>query len=793
MRFFKRLAYFFVGVAVIGAAALWALLRASLPELDGARSLPGLSAPAVIARDAIGVVTVRAGSRLDAAFATGFVHAQERFFQMDLMRRLAAGELAALVGEAAAEHDEIQRLHRMRALARRVVDGAGPGGRDILDAYSEGVNAGLDALAARPFEYLLLRSTPEPWRHEDTVLVVLAMYFRLHDERGDREARLARLHGALPPQMFAFLTQTGTSWDAPLKGAAAAGLPVPGEGVCDLRGPAPSPRAGGRSPEVPAPPEPVVVGSNAWAIAPARSRDGVAIVANDMHLGLALPNTWFRLRLRVQDPQRPGEDLDVTGITLPGTPAIVVGSNGSVAWGLTNSYGDWVDLVDLEIDPEDPGRYRAPGGYRRFEQHRETIRIRGAPSREMVVRSTIWGPVLDGEGAPRALRWIAHEPEATDLELLEMERARTVAEAMAVARRSGVPPQNLVVADRWGTIGWTIMGRMPVRRGYDPLLPSSWADGDRGWFGWVTPEAYPQAVNPVAAAIWTANARVVDGRPLALIGDGGYALGARATQIRDGLLRLEDADEADMLAIQLDDRALFLARWRRLLLGILGAEAVAAGSRRGDLRRAVAAGARRASVGDAGYRLVRAFRREVAQRIFAAIVRGCGGLDPLDYPPGLRQWEGGLWRIVQERPVHLLPPTHADWEAFLLAAADAAAAGCGEGPLERCTWGAANTVHIRHPLGRALPVLSRWLDMPARPMPGDLHMPRVQAPYMGASVRFAVSPGREASGYLHMPGGQSGHPLSPFYAAGHDAWIDGEPTPFLPGPDRHRLTLQPQG
>jgi penicillin amidase len=790
MGFLKRFVYICAGLIVVVAIGLWLAVRASLPQLDGTRALSGLAAPVVVTRDAIGVVTVHAAGRRDAAFATGFVHAQERLFQMDLMRRLAAGELAALVGEAAADHDAAQRVHRMRSIARRVMERAQQAERAIVEAYTAGVNAGIDALAVRPFEYLILRSRPAPWQAEDTALVVMAMYFRLHDERASRESRLARLREALSPEMYAFLTQAGTPWDAPLRGSAVAGLPVPGPEVCDVGRVERNPLALGAPPVPSSPPESAAVGSNAWALSPPRTRDGVAMVANDMHLGLSLPNTWFRLRLRVGAAE---EGLDVSGVTLPGTPAIVAGSNGYVAWGLTNSYGDWVDLVELEVDPGDPRRYRGPDGYRAFEEHREIIHVQGADAREQVVRETIWGPVVDDDagGGPRALRWLAHDAQATDLGLLGMEEARSVEQALAVARRSGIPPQNLIVADRWGNIAWTIMGRMPVRRGYDPMLPGSWADGRSGWFDWVAPEDYPEILNPVSAAIWTANARVTDGEALALIGDGGYALGARARQIRDALLDMDDATEADMLALQLDDRALFLAPWRRLLLSLLGPDAVAGEPRRAELRRVVEAGARRAAVDDAGYRLVRVFRREVAHEVLTAILVGCGNLDPRESPGQLRQWEGALWRIVQEQPPNLLAPGRGDWGALLLAAADRSVASCGERDLERCTWGEANSVRIRHPLSRALPALSRWLDLPVEALPGDLHMPRVQAPSMGASMRFAVAPGRESSGYMHMPGGQSGHPLSPFYDAGHRAWAEGEATPFLPGPDLHTLTLEP--
>ena len=207
----------------------------------------------------------------------------------------------------------------------------------------------------------------------------------------------------------------------------------------------------------------------------------------------------------------------------------------------------------------------------------------------------------------------------------------------------------------------------------------------------------------------------------------------------------------------------------------------------------VEAGAQRAAVDDAGYRVVRNFRHQVARRVWSTIALGCGGLTGETSPSGMRQWEGALWRILEERPEHLLDPRFADWQALLLAAADAAAGDCPGGDPQRCAWGEVNVLAMQHPLSRALPLLSAWLDMPARALPGDTHMPRVQAPSMGASQRFVVAPGHEERGYFHMPGGQSGHPLSPFYQAGHRDWVSGAATPFLPGAQRHRLTLKPAG
>jgi penicillin amidase len=315
-------------------------------------------------------------------------------------------------------------------------------------------------------------------------------------------------------------------------------------------------------------------GSNNWAVAGAFTADGGALVANDMHLGLQVPNIWYRAALSW--PDAAGERR-LAGVTLPGTPTLVAGSTGVVAWGFTNTMGDWNDVVVIEVDPADAGIYRTPDGPRRFEPVTETIAVKGAAAATLDVIGTIWGPIIgrDHRGRPLALRWVAHDPEAVNLELWRIESARTVDEALTIAAGVGIPAQNLVVADRSGRIAWGVMGRIPRRAGFDGRLPGSWADGTRRWDGWLEPAEYPRLVDPPSGRLWTANARVVDGAALALIGDDGYDLGARAGQIRDGLMAIERATVADMLRVQLDDRALFLERWRTLLAGILTDAAVA--------------------------------------------------------------------------------------------------------------------------------------------------------------------------------------------------------------------------
>jgi penicillin amidase len=807
-----RWALIVLSLAVVSAlaAALWAWLevRGSLPQLDGQRVLSGLDAPVRVERDAQGVPRIVGKSRRDVARATGFVHAQERFFQMDLLRRRAAGELAELAGSGVLNADREIRVHRFRELARRVIAAAQPADRILVEAYAEGVNTGLASLGAVPFEYLVLREAPVAWRPEDSVLVLLAMFIDLQGGQDEREAGRGLLHATLPAALAEFLDPPGSEWDAPISGGPLISRAIPGPEVVDLRSAA-EPRAAAASLEDPRirrlgahledtlweRAEEPILGSNNWAVAGAHTSHGVPLLADDMHLGLGMPNVWYRASLAWSASEHNDAPKGVTGVMLPGTPSVVVGSNGQVAWGFTNSEGDWSDLVVLDPDPSDSGAYLTPGGPRRFERVTEHIRVKDGPEFLLRVRTTIWGPVVgrDHSGRERAHSWVAHRVDGVNLGLASLEATRSLAEAQRVAALAGIPAQNFVAVDREGHIGWTIAGRIPRRRGFDGSVPESWADGTRGWDGWLEPELYPRVVDPPSGRIWTANARVVGGDDLGLIGDGGYDLGARARQIRDDLLAIERASESDLLAVQLDDRALFLTRWQELLLRTLGDGAIAQGPRRAEMRRLVAMWGGRASVESVGYRLVRAFRLAVARDALGALTAPCRQADPRFDALQLRRWEAPLWALVTERPSHMLAPAQPSWDALLLAAADAALAELTRdgSRLAELTWGRHNTVVLRHPLSGAVPVLGRWIDLPPERLPGDSHMPRAQSPRAGASERMVVAPGREAEGIFHMPGGQSGHPLSAHYRDGHGAWSKGEAKPFLPGPSVHVLTLVP--
>jgi penicillin amidase len=806
-RTIKYLFYFLILVILAGTGAvgwIYFQVRQSLPLLNGEIGIVGLTAPVTIERDGDGVPTVKGQNRLDVARAIGFIHTQERFFQMDLSRRAAAGELAELFGPPAIEADKTRRLHRFRSRAQRIAENLPDDQRDLLTAYAEGVNGGIGALKQKPFEYLVLRENPVPWKPEDSILVVFAMFFDLTSRQESLEAARGLLRETLPKDLAEFLNPPGTEWDAPLEGPVYGTPPVPGPEIFNFHEHRVDKDADEDVPREPKPEyvtsisedsEACIAGSNNWAVSGGRSMHGYPILANDMHLGIRVPNTWFRARF--QWPEGNETVHDITGVTLPGVPLIVVGSNGFIAWGLTNSCGDWMDLILVETHADNPGLYRTPDGYRSFEKTVEMIAVKGEDPQSYEITSTIWGPLTtpDPQGNPRAIRWTAHMEWGVDMQMHDLEKARNLDEAMRIANRSGIPPQNFVCVDINGNIGWTIIGKIPRRTGFSGKIPTSWADGSRHWDGFLEPEEYQRIVNPDAGAVWTANARIVSGEMATKIGDGGYDLGARQKQIRDALLKLEKAEEKDMLAIELDDRALFLERWRGLILDLLDDEAITAHPDRASFRNFIENGwTGSSSVDSVGYPLVRRYRNITFMNVYGWLTAKCLEVDQDFRFDILDKTEGPLWRLVTERPIHLLNPAYGSWKETLLQYVDQTIKSFKEEEGSEpgsVTWGQQNTTQIRHPLSQALPFLSQWLDMPSRQLPGDSFMPRVQGPTFGASERLAVSPGREAYGYFHMPCGQSGHPLSPYYRAGHNAWEEGRPTPFLPGKTVYELTLVP--
>jgi penicillin amidase len=354
-----------------------------------------------------------------------------------------------------------------------------------------------------------------------------------------------------------------------------------------------------------------------------------------------------------------------------------------------------------------------------------------------------------------------------------------------------------VAGDDKGNIGWTIIGLLPQRApsgaaGF-PIIPGG---ANATWDGALPEKDYPRLINPAHGQLSTANNRQLMGAGAEAIGDGGFDLGARNRQVREGLLALgPKTDVKAVYGITMDDRAIFMAGWRMRAIGALDAAAIQGKPQRAEFLRLLNTGWNgRASVESTGYRLARGYMWALHDLMFDA---ANGEMEAIDAKAGMNaatsRWPVVVARLLDAQPAGWLPAAYPDWKALQLAAIDQVIAELtkdGE-PLASATWGQRNTAAIAHPISMAAPALRGWLSAPADPLPGDSNMPRVAGRSFGQSERMTVSPGREEQGVFNMPGGQSGHPLSPYFLRGHEEWVAGKAMPLLPGAAVHTLRFQP--
>lgn len=781
----RKFAFSILALVLAVLAALGAGLWGSLPKLDGEVVLAGLADKVEVASDGLGLPTINASSRDDALRALGWVHARDRLFQMELMRRKSAGRLAELFGQAALEVDKRQRVFGFEQAARAIVAALPAEQRQALAAYVAGVNAFLQQATVLPPEFLLLRHRPEPWRQEDSLLVGLAMFQTLNsDEEGER--MLSVMEQALPPPLLRFLTPDVDEYTTVLLGGGQSRRPARPLPVGDWAGLGQAAKVAGGVDGLS-----FVAGSNQWAVGGSKTRDGRAILADDMHLTLGVPNIWYRAALRYQ-----GRTLD--GVTLPGLPPMIVGSNGRLAWGFTNVEADVMDLVRLETNPANPGEYRTPQGWRAFGHRVETIRVKGGEEVAMDVKETVWGPVSLRPllGQLVAIHWTALQADGVDLGVLDMDRAETLEQAMDLMNRFAGPTQNVALADSQGHIAWTLLGRYPKRAGFDGSASRSWADGSAGWYGYIPPQELPRLVDPAQGFFATANNRTVGGDyPYVLAHN--QANGYRAYRISQRLGEKEKLDERDLFSIQLDTRSEFFDYYRRLAMKLLDAEA-RKDPALDEARRYIEAWDGHMDAGSLGIGLLWLWRENLASAVFAPVVARCRQLEP-DFAYSWREMETPLRALLGQQIPQTLPDArHRDWRGLILQTlADSVRElkqRQGVVSLEGLAWGDINRVPIRHPFSKSMPFLSPLLDMEDAKLSGCAGFcVRIVGKQHGASERLVVSPGHAGEGILHMPGGQSGHPLSAHYRDQQPAWREGVALPFLPGDGRHSLVLLPGG
>lgn len=787
-------------LTVVGLAGYaYSRVAASLAQQSGKATLAALTSPVEVDFDARGVPTIRAATLTDAVAAQGFLDAQERYFQMDLARRFSSGELAGLFGRRALASDRRQRAYRFRAVAQELYGRLPARHLALVDAYTSGVNAGLDALGEVPPEYLLLRQTPRRWAPEDCILVMEGLAIGLAQDAGFEEL-VQVMDEALPPELVRFLTPETDRDDAPLitdnpddPTGGYVPMPIPGPGVVDLRERAPaSDGAGdgagdgaidGEDGAIVADPSLAPLASNNWAVAGDRTAHHGAICANDPHLWHSVPNVWRRSRL-----VWPGGDA--VGVNTPGFPGIVIGANDHLAWGFTNTTGDFQDDVLIETNPDDPDQYLiAPDQYEPFVDVIETINIAGAESEELIVRTTKWGSIVarDHHGRPLALKWAALDPDLQNLNLLGLMSATTLEEGVELMGSFRGPSQNALLADDKGRIAWIVTGYLPRRAGFSGRAPVSWARPGVGWDGELPDAQRPQLFDPPTGFLATANNRTVDLDRARRFGRA-WARPGRAKRILERLKANDAATERDMLDLQLDTLAPRDERWRTIIRA-----AVSETNTTGDLAQAVSILDRwdgTANTDQPGYRILERFRRLLRREVLTPLVAPCLEIDP-EFVYHWINTDEPVLRIIEERPDHMLPPEHASWDALVRDVFAETVAQCArDGGIDR-DWGDDNRADITHPLSGALPILSRLLDMPHDQLPGDSGIVRVDTPTFGASLRLVASPGHLEDAIFHMPTGQSGHPLSKHYRDGQTDWLTGAPSPLLPGPAVSTLRLTP--
>jgi len=751
---------------------------------DGEIKVSGISHQLIIERDEQGVPRITANSRLDLAYALGWLHAQERFFQMDLLRRRSSARLSQLFGDIALAADKKVVIHQFMQKAERAYLNLESHHKILLQRYTQGVNSGLEQLTTYPFEYWLLGQAPQRWQPRDTFLVLYSMYLNLQDSNGLSEHLQSRLAERVPEKLLSFLTPQFTRWDAPLDNShiedieLAAPLTKQGALRWRLRDLA-EPIQSGNEQHIP--------GSNNFALAASRTASGRAILAGDMHLGLSIPNIWYRAEMHYQASD--GDWRHLLGVTLPGTPLLIAGSNTKIAWTFTNSQVDTTDLVKLEVNASND-RYRLGQQWIEFDIVRNKLLSNDGRLHSVEFASTPWGPVVKHDSEVYALRWIAHDTAAANMELLNLETIDSLDAALALAPTVGIPTQNLLVADNRGNIGWTIIGPVPKRKLRTGKAAVTVTKQEDIWTGIQDKHDYPKIINPEDGQLWTANNRQLGGKWLGFLGNGGFAFAARSRQIRDDLKQLKGATEIDLLKIQLDDKAQFLSEWRSILLNHWPAN-----PKYDHLKQLVEQWDAAATTSDKGYPLVRKYRYFIAEAILRPIYSVAAGLPEEKYRPYQfsRQYEAPLRALIERQPKDWLSEGATNWRDLLELLTERflklqlRAYPDGQYP----SWGEINKAQIRHPLSQALPLLNQFLDMPEHSLPGDRDMPRVQAPKFGASQRMVISPGHEEQAIFHMPGGQSGHPLSDYYDTDHTNWVSGNASPLRVKEIKYRLLLKP--
>lgn len=772
MKLIKPVLIALLTLLLLAIIAVYLVLRASLPSLDHTFSSKWVNQQTTIERDKLGTATIQANSHSDAVFALGYAHAQDRLFQMDLLRRSAAGELSEIVGSVALNVDKKARFHQFRERARKAVAGLSVEQQTLLQNYANGVNLAASEYTSRPFEYLLTSTEFKDWQPEDSLLVSYSMYLDLQGSQVDRDLVNTLLVEKFGYGLLNFLNMPSpyqAALDGSIVSSTITDIPVLSHAQSTHN------EQDNATPSLlsyNAIPEALDIGSNNWAVTGQLTDTSSAMVSDDMHLGLRVPPIWYRAQLNYQVN---GNNIKLTGVSLPGTPIIIVGSNGHIAWGFTNANLDNVDWIKLN------------------DSTKTTIvteTIKSKDSEELFeIEMSEYGPVRELDGQRYALSWVAHQNYAVNMSMATMAEAKTLDDAFDIASSVGIPVQNFMLADAQGNAGWRPIGAVTARP--SPSL-SAISEAEYSRLSLQQEPALPSFINPSHGRLWTANSRVISAQDFKRYGDGGYAVGARGLQIRDRLFEKQVFSERDFYDIQLDNEARFIAPWHTKLLQLLNRKPTLYAN---DIK-VLEDWGNCACAESIGYTLARKYRSTVINSLMAPIYEEVKQ-SKLSLSSALRGVEPAIWQLLDKEAHSWLPREYNSYDEFLLASYEDTKTKlikeyeANPSTLAGLEWGIVNKLQVQHPFAGQLGPLASLVNMPEIQGFGDSYMPAVQASKFGASQRLIVRPGSEEQGVLTVPGGQSGHPLSDFYEAGFMAYANAENTPLLPGLAVHTITISP--
>lgn len=714
-----------IGFVLLAVGAWWFFWR-PLPQTSGHLTAP-VSARATVDWDGLGVPHIHAATQADAFLIQGYVTASERLWQMDTLRRAAAGDLCEIVGPQALELDEDSRRLRMRRIAESIYGDLSAQDRADTTAYARGVNYFIETHHHRlPFEFAALGYDPKPWSVVDTILIGLYMFRDLttswpeHLEEADLLA-----HGDPAKVALLFPSRAGTE---------------------------------------------IQPGSNAWVVSGAHTSHGHPQLSNDMHLAYSVPGIWFMTAL-----DAPG--LKVMGVSLPGAPGVIVGHNQRIAWGVTNLHFNVQDLYREKLDDR-TGQYEFQGHMEQARLETDFIPVKGQKTVELRQWVTRHGPVIVNEkGEHLALRWSAAEKGSFALTFNDIDRASDWTSFNAAVAKFPGPGQNFVYADVDGNIGYHASGKLPVRRGFTGDVPLDGASGQFEWDGWIPYEQLPQAFNPPSGIIVTANQNPFP-KDYAYTVSGSFASPYRSAQIRAMLQSKSKLTPLDTLAIEKDVYSAFEDHLARELVAAWDRK----GSGEGDLKQAI--DFLRHFNGqidkDSAAALI-AVRTDWYVR--EAMADSAAPGDAQEYMDSPRAHS--VLQLSYSVMQHLLDERPAGWFAsYDQMLVDCLRSAVHE--LERTQgrnlgkWRYGNYLQWRlnHPVGSHLPGLASLFDIGPVPMSGGSTSVKQTTMRIGPSERYNAVVGDWDKSLLNVVMGQSGHVMSKHYKDEWDAYYNGRSFPM---------------